>query len=193
MFLNDYCLLASWPTPNALEFGCRDVGRMAASRHACKERTGNGNGFGLALGQAVALELAGWMTPAANDTGTGKGYTLDRGDVAKPRLSLLGQARSVAAWQTPQATDDRNTSGSRGRAKNPTLRTQAKDLAPSGPTPDSSSAATGSTAARRLNPLFSLWLMGFPTAWGRCAARATRSSRTSRPSSSARSSTTKEN
>jgi hypothetical protein len=61
------------PTPNATEFGCKDVPRMLERRRECKERTGNGNGFGLTLGQLVAVEQYNLLpTPgaskASNDT-----------------------------------------------------------------------------------------------------------------------------
>jgi hypothetical protein len=47
----------SVPTPTASQFGCKDVPRMLARRRRCKERTGNGNGFGLTLGQWAAVNL----------------------------------------------------------------------------------------------------------------------------------------
>lgn len=81
---------SGWPTPSATEFGGTDLERLEERRRDCKERTGNGNGFGLTLGNAAKI----WL----------------------------------AEWATPQASDDRNTSGGRGREANPTLRTQA-DLA----------------------------------------------------------------
>lgn len=46
---------SGWPTPSASGFEVKDVARMIARRAECKARTSNGNGFGLTLGQAVAL------------------------------------------------------------------------------------------------------------------------------------------
>jgi hypothetical protein len=37
-------------------FGCRDVERMLARRERLKREHGNGNGFGLTLGQWCAVE-----------------------------------------------------------------------------------------------------------------------------------------
>ena len=62
--------LASWPTPAANEFEPVDMARMEARRQECKDRTGNGNGFGLTLGMAVYLTMppvSPWGTPAARD------------------------------------------------------------------------------------------------------------------------------
>lgn len=47
--------LAGWPTPAANEFIPSDIERMEARRKECAVRTGNGNGFGLTLGQAAPL------------------------------------------------------------------------------------------------------------------------------------------
>jgi hypothetical protein len=44
-----------------------DLERLEARRQECKDRTGNGNGFGLTLGQAVALNVQGWATPSIRD------------------------------------------------------------------------------------------------------------------------------
>lgn len=44
-----------WPTPSAQEFGDSDPERMLRRRAECKERTGNGNGFGLTLAHAASL------------------------------------------------------------------------------------------------------------------------------------------
>lgn len=48
------CLL-SRPTPSASLFGCKDVERMLARRERLKQQHGNGNGFGLTLGQWAAV------------------------------------------------------------------------------------------------------------------------------------------
>lgn len=52
-----------------------------------------------------------------------------------------------------------------------------------------SNAETEKPAASRLNPLFSLWLMGYPVEWGFCGARAMQSFPKSRRSSSSLSKT----
>jgi hypothetical protein len=49
--------LASWPTPSAMGAGAVDLERLEQRRAECKERTGNGNGFGLTLDQAAPLLL----------------------------------------------------------------------------------------------------------------------------------------
>lgn len=56
---------SGWPTPNALEFGAIAETTLAR-REKYKEKWGNGNGFGLTLGQAVAF-FAGWPTPTQRD------------------------------------------------------------------------------------------------------------------------------
>lgn len=43
------------PTPSASLFGCKDLEKLLARRERCKEKHGNGNGFGLTLGQWAAL------------------------------------------------------------------------------------------------------------------------------------------
>lgn len=110
--LQDAAMLASWPTPSANELATQDLDQLRRRRRECKERTGNGNGFGLTLANAALLYVD------------------------------------------------------------------------SGLTPNGSPAATASGA--QLNPKFSLWLQGLPTAWDACAPPGTRSSRRSRPSSSRR-------
>lgn len=56
--------MALWPTPDASGFGAKDPKRLLERRAQCKERTGNGNGFGLTLGQQACLEGAGTESPA---------------------------------------------------------------------------------------------------------------------------------
>lgn len=43
------------PTPSASLFGCKDVEKLKTRRERCREKHGNGNGFGLTLGQWAAL------------------------------------------------------------------------------------------------------------------------------------------
>lgn len=76
--------LAGWPTPDASAFEAKDLERLEARRAGCKERTGNGNGFGLTLGQAVPL-LAGWAAPTTRDHKDGAA------DGTAPTNCLLGR------------------------------------------------------------------------------------------------------
>jgi hypothetical protein len=52
-----------WPTPTANQFECRDMEALLARRERAKKKSGNGNGFGLTLANAVKL----WPTPCARD------------------------------------------------------------------------------------------------------------------------------
>lgn len=54
-----FAQLAGWPTPAANEYEPKDLERLEQRRKECAERSGNGNGFGLTLGQAVPLNLPG--------------------------------------------------------------------------------------------------------------------------------------
>lgn len=60
--------LAGWPTPSANEFGHADREALLARRQRCKESTGNGNGFGLTLAQAMTV----WEPGAARLTVSGE-------------------------------------------------------------------------------------------------------------------------
>jgi hypothetical protein len=87
--LQEVCgLTAGYPTPDAQAFEAKDVERLRERRAECKERTRNGNGFGLTLGQAVALGA----TPGS-PVWTGVGGVLNP---ALPRW-LMG---FPVAWQT---------------------------------------------------------------------------------------------
>jgi hypothetical protein len=57
--------LASWPTPTANEMRTESREQLEARRARCKESTGNGNGFGLTLGNAMTLWIAETDTPGS--------------------------------------------------------------------------------------------------------------------------------
>lgn len=146
---------AGWPSPNAQEFGCRDVERTQERRKECKERTGNGNGFGLTLGQAVMLNVAGWPSPNALPPNRG-------GLQTNPQKAL----ERVAQGHQMNLDDAATLAGAPGAAAPLSI------------------APTERRAGYALNPEFSRWLMGFPVAWGSCGAMAMQSCRNSRQSSS---------
>jgi len=74
---------------------------------------------------------------------TGGAYQYDRGDPAKPRLTLTGAAR---IWPTPTAQDCYSHGETEAQRNTPALNHQA-------------TGGHGGT----LNPTWVEWLMGFPT------------------------------
>ncbi len=52
-----------WPTPDGSAFGTVDVPKMLARRQRIKDTGKNGNGFGLTIGQAVAVSDGGPLNP----------------------------------------------------------------------------------------------------------------------------------
>jgi hypothetical protein len=167
--------LTGWPTPEAGNFGAMNVERLEQRRAECKARHGN-NGFGLTLGQAVAMHLSGWPTPMA-------GTPAQNGNNAAGNNDYSRRVTGLAGWATPH-TPRENDSDATALAYYPSKKQVGIEHQAHGLITGSSSAETGSRAAYRLNPLFSLWLMGFPPAeWASCGARAMQSSRKSRRNS----------
>lgn len=87
----------SWPTPNAGPQNDNDS-TFEARREAMKAKHGNGNGFGLNLGQAV--QLSTWATPNASDW---KGPNLSGSD-SQSAQSLSTQAHGTGS---PAETESR--------------------------------------------------------------------------------------
>ncbi len=192
--LQEVALLASWPTPISqdakhsghAQCGPRNADKLVYSalmapwptaRAEDSESTGAHRGTPDTL--TSAARLTGWATPmAANaDKESPRPNT--------PRAQLPWQASQVAGWETPAARDYKSESATDeynaerwAHARGKPLSAEATQ-AP-GPTSNGSTAATASAGRFRLNPLFSLWLMGYPPhAWASCAVRAMLSSRTS--------------
>lgn len=107
------------------------------------------------------------------------------------RKQELGRRRSggsdlqaqalLAGWTTPSATDGER-GGEMTEGMSGSSLTQQARLTASGELRTGSSAATGSGG--QLSPEHSRWLMGLPSAWDDCGARATPLSRRSRKRSS---------
>jgi len=92
----------------------------------------------------------------------------------------LGMAASLTGWATPRAEDAESAGMRHSRGVADTLSAQA------GQDASRSNAETARPAGFRLNPRFSLWLMGYPAAWASCGERAMQSCRKSRRNSSER-------
>jgi len=129
-----------WPTPRTQDEKPSLAGRKATINDKGRVVRESGQDFSMAL--CDAAQLAGWPTPNAgpqNDT----------------------DQRWEARREECKATHGNNGFGL-------TLG-MASQLATLGPHPGCIPAETGSAVPCRLNPLFSLWLMGFPPSWAETA------------------------
>jgi hypothetical protein len=130
-----------------------------------------------------ASGFIGWPTPMAGSPATETYNEAGNTDSGRKTVEVL------RGWATPRARDYKGNGVSIARAAKGTadsLDLQCKLVCQSGMAPPSPFSARTDRGAYPLNPMHSLWLMGFGPEWESCAPPATRSSRSSRPSSSAR-------
>jgi hypothetical protein len=187
--------LSGWPTASAGSFEAVDLARMEARREECRVRTGNGNGFGLTLGQAAPLHLSGWPTATASaaDKGVRPEEEAIR-EAMRSRGADLPAMVSLAGWATTATRDYRHAnarpwSERGGGAKGEQLPNQVVHLlsleGPARLTADGR-MLTGSDAGMdgggQLDPAHSRWLQGYPEDWDEAAIRASRGSRAKRGS-----------
>jgi hypothetical protein len=93
---------AAWPTPNAGPQNGGDT-TWQQRREEMKEKHGNGNGFGLTLGQAASL--AGWATPTARDFKSESATDEFNGKRwAHPRGKPLSAEATLASGPTPNGS-----------------------------------------------------------------------------------------
>ena len=172
--LRDWAHMAGWRSPNSTD-------HKGVSGPNCKAfQQGNIN----RLPDQVDKQMAGWKTPIQADASgfprqKEKRIKTDR-QTRNPehsgnyKMDLKDEVQ-VAGWSTPQHHDHKGTwrarytkdNGQKSPKDQHALQDQA--ILASGPTPSGIPAETGNPAASlRLNPIFSLWLMGYPAAWGLC-------------------------
>jgi hypothetical protein len=148
--LNSASKAAQWATPTG-----RD-GRDGRASEATMQRNA----------RPLNEQVVAWATPNAHD-GRRPGVDLS----STQHGNLNRDAVLFAPWQTPCAM---MSSSGRKQSGKPNLQGEAGLTQPGSP------AGTEKAAKCRLNPLFSLWLMGFPVQeWASCAPLATRLSRRS--------------
>lgn len=161
---------AAWPTTTT-----RDWKSTASNMHGQNARPLN-----------EVARLAVWNTPAASDGNGGKRPHPDTSMMGrhpngkKVNMGLASQVHIglLASWPTPQAgTPAQNGNNPAG---NTDFSRRVVEVL--GPISTGSPAATAKPG--QLNPVFSLWLMGYPAEWASCGARAIPSSRKSPQSSS---------
>ena len=118
-------------------------------------------------------DCGGWGTPTAQDA---KHATLSPSEMKRDPANLRNQVHT-AGWATPTARDHKGGYQG-GRIRNGKISTDTLDVMAQ--IAGRASLSTVQTENRgSLNPAFSLWLMGYPTAWASCGARVTQSSRKS--------------
>jgi hypothetical protein len=134
---------------------------------------------------------SGWPTPDAQAMNVGADLPTHMARMDRLKAThkngngaglTLGIVSQLAGWVTPTSNDARQTEAMR---QTPTRNLSGLVVRTIGRTPSGSSASTAKRGA--LNPDFVRWLMGYPPAHLDSAPTATRSSRRSRPSFSARS------
>ncbi|MEM9726085.1 MAG: hypothetical protein AAF909_11545 [Pseudomonadota bacterium] len=174
-----------WPTPDANTFGAADAGRLLQRREAVKASAGNGNGFGLTISHAALL----WQTPGADSFRARGGDRSDEmgldqqarrmwrspmaAEAEKGNRTRRDGARGEQVWLTMQSDQ---FSRSRRRPSR-RMRKAGLDTWPLPRTPRLPSLGTmspelrqecaalrrmGSSARKRLSPVFVERLMGWP-------------------------------
>ena len=126
------------------------------------------------------LMLCGHPTPNCDDPNNA---TRDSGT-----YNSLTRTAQLAGHPTCSARDWKDTLGMAQTGTNPDgsersrldMLPRVSALASLGANTASTDTSTGKTGAYRLNPGFSLWLMGYPDAWASCGERAMRLCRKSR-------------
>jgi hypothetical protein len=145
--------------PDHSLFSAKDLEKLQARRQAAREKHGN-NGFGLTLGQLVALEVSPWTTPQAHDT-----HPRGAGNRENPKAGnacLAWDAKQTAPWATPANRDYRYPNAkSYQERSNTTKGEQLNNQVVHGINSPSYPAETTNPAASVLNPAMSRWLMGF--------------------------------
>jgi hypothetical protein len=133
--------MSAWPSPSVHNYEMQDEQALNRRRQECKERTNNGNGFGMTLGNTA--RLAAWPTPTSlapataeyNGAGNSDGLrrmvecspwptpnTPSGGPNTKSTETHTGGidldgAVQLAAWATPRSNEAGHGTGNPDRAE----------------------------------------------------------------------------
>lgn len=154
-----------WPTPV--------VNDTTGSTHCYSGKNPDGSNK-IALKLPGAAKMVGWPTTQARD------WKGPQGRAYKGEVMDLPATAQMAGWPTPNAEDAKagqSQAQNRQQSSLPKTANWVEVVQLSGPLPSGIHAETGKPVASRLNPLFSLWLMGYLVEWGYCGERAMQSFR----------------
>ena len=148
----------SWPTASARDYkGGYQGGRMRKGKLSVDTLD-------------VAAQLADWGTPVAKPANGSPENYLNRKKKFAARGQKMGisltdiqmQAKSVL-WPTVTTQDNAQMAGQYSKTNGTTLGGAVRQC----------DVKTEKQGPSQLNPLFSLWLMGYPTEWGSCVVQGT--------------------
>jgi len=175
--LRDQAALAGHPTPDAHP-DCPNTGTRRENGRIAKRLTQQGLGPVSQLAGHPTCSARDWKdTPGMAQTGINPDGT------QRSRLDMLPRVSALAGHATPRVTTNSGI-GNPERACDGKSRLEDQCH---GANTESTDTSTAKTAAYRLNPGFSLWLMigipGIVDAWASCGVRAMEFCRRSRRSS----------
>lgn len=152
----------SWATPNTMDH-LPPRSEEALKRLATTQRKGRRSPANLReqVDPTTMALWTGWPTPTALSGGAGDWKNNPRGDQSGNALKT-----AASTWPTP-STRDHKGGYEGGRLRNGKVSTDTLDVAAqlTGEQSSGSNAKTEKRDQYRLNPAFSLWLMGYPRSW----------------------------
>jgi len=176
--------------------GQAELARWATPRAADAASAGTRHSRGVADTLTAQSRIAGWPTASSRDWKDAPGMATQATNpdgTTRTRLDQLPRVARLSGWPTPQEDNANNSMGHKGTAYSdlPTTAQLTGPTLSTGPAPMASIEGClpdgwNPPASGKLNPAFSLWLMGYPAEWASCGAQAMQSCRQSRRRSSKR-------